>query len=265
MSRGAYKIISWGLAFALMLFSSPYFSRSQAGGKGHLVGYVFHKDGSTPVQGVVVVAKNVTTGTVFQSAKTDSLGVFKFEGLDAGIYALGVTSVQGNYNSQDLVGIKADETAKISIALNPFDRESIEAAQAVAKEEKERGESRVGKVVAYSPGAKEAVVSIERGLIQSGDRIRVRGSVTDFSQDVTVLKVRGARATRALSGDQALLPVARTCAAGDDVYVVCKRGVPPLFLAPLGLAAIVAGSISLVTIVEEESVTPTKPPGKIKG
>ena len=264
MSRGAHKIVPWGLAFALILFSSPYFSRAQAGGKGHLVGYVFHKDGSTPVQGVVVVAKNVTTGTVFQSPKTDGLGVFKFDALDAGIYALGVTSVQGNYNSQDLVGIKADETAKISIALEPFDRESIDAAQAVAKEEKERGESLVGKVVTYSPGTKEAVVSIERGLLQSGDRIRVRGSVTDFSQDVTVLKVRGARATRALSGEQAILPVAKPCAAGDGVYVVCKRGVPPLFLAPLGLAAIVAGSVSLVTIVEEESVTPTKPPNKIK-
>jgi len=264
MCRGAYKTICWGLAFALTLFSWPSFSRAQAAGKGQLVGYVFHKDGSTPVQGVVVVAKNVTTGTVFQSVKTDGLGLFKFEGLDAGIYALGVTSVQGSYNSQDLVGIKADETAKISIALSPFDRESIEAARAVAKEEKERGESLVGKVAAYSQGTKEAVVSIERGLLQSGDRVRVRGSVTDFSQDITTLRVRGARVPRALSGDQALLPVAKSCVAGDGVYVVCKRGVPPLFLAPLGLAAIVAGSVSLVTIVDEESVTPTKPPGAIK-
>ena len=265
MSRGVHKVVSWGLAFALILFSSPSLSTSQATGKGQLVGYVFHKDGSTPVQGVVVVAKNVTTGKVFQSVKTDGLGLFKFEELDAGIYALGVTSVQGSYNSQDLVGIKADETAKISIALDPFDRQAIEAARAVAKEEKERGESLVGKVVAYSPGTKEAAVSIDRGLLQSGDRIRVRGSVTDFSQDVTTLKVRGARVTRALFGEQAILPVAKPCAAGDAVYVVCKRGVPPLFLAPIGLAAIVAGSVSLVTIVEEESVTPTKPPGKIKG
>jgi len=263
MSLGVNKAVSWGLVFALGVFLSPHLLMPQVSGKGQLVGYVFHKDGSTPVQGVVVVAKNVTTGSVFQSSKTDGLGLFKFEGLEAGIYALGVTSVQGNYNSQDFVGVKPNETAKISIALDPFDREAIEAARAVAKEEKERGESLVGKVVTYSPQTKEAGVAIDRGLLQSGDRIRVKGGVTDFSQDVTTLRVHGARVTRCLSGDQALMPVGKPCSAGDGVYIVCKRGVPPLFLAPLGLAAIVAGSASLLTIVEEESVTPTKPP-KVK-
>jgi hypothetical protein len=260
MSRGVNKAVNWGLVFVLGVFLSPPLLISQVSGKGQLVGYVFHKDGSTPVRGVVVIAKNVTTGSVSQSSKTDGLGIFKFEGLEAGIYALGVTSVQGNYNSQDFVGVKPNETAKISIALDPYDREAIEAARAVAKEEKERGESLVGKVETYSPQSKEAVISIDRGLLQAGDRIRVRGGVTDFTQDVTTLRVHGGRAARCLSGERAILAVAKPCGAGDGVYVVCKRGVPPLFLAPLGLAAIVAGSASLLTIVEEESVTPTKPP-----
>jgi hypothetical protein len=264
MSRGAKIAISWGLVFVLVLFLSPRLLKSQTSGKGQLIGFVFGKDGSTPVAGAVVVAKNVTTGTVFQSSKTDSLGVFKFESLDAGIYALGVTSGQGSYNSQDLVGIKPRETAKITIALSPYDRDAIEAAQAVAREEKERGESLVGKVVTYAPATKEAKVTIERGLLQVGDRMRVKGGVTDFVQDVKVLRVEGARAKYCLSGQQAFLPVTRACAAGDGVYVVCKRGVPPLFLAPLGLAAIVAGSAALVSIEEEESVSPTKPT-KIKG
>jgi hypothetical protein len=259
MSRGVKSAISWGLIFAFVLFSSPQLLKSQASGKGQLLGFVFDRDGSTPIAGAVVVAKNVTTGTVFESAKTDGLGVFRFAALEAGIYALGVTFGQGSYNSQDLVGIKPNETAKISIALETYGRDSIEAARAVAKEEKERGESRVGRVVTYLPQTREAVVAIDRGLIQAGDRVRVRGRVTDFLQDVKILKVQGATVKRVLAGQQAILPVVRPCSAGDGVYVVCKRGVPPLFLAPLGLAAIVAGSAALVTIEEEEPVSPTKP------
>jgi hypothetical protein len=264
MCRGAKIFVSWGLVFAFVLFSSPPLLRPQAPGKGTLVGFLFDRDGSTPVARAVVVAKNVTTGAVFESPRTDSLGVFKFVALDAGIYALGVTSAQGSYNSQDFVGIKPDETAKVSIALDPYGREAIEAARAVAREEKERGESRVGRVVTYAPQTREAVVLIERGLLQAGDRIRIRGVVTDFLQDVKLVRIQGAGVKRALTGQQAMVPVARACAAGDSVYVVCKRGVPPLFLAPLGLAAIVAGSAALVTIEEEEQVTPTRPT-KIKG
>lgn len=258
MSRGMRTVLSWGLVFAFVLFSSPYLLRSQATGKGQLLGFLFDRDGSTPIAGAVVVAKNVTTGTVFESSKTDALGVFRFEALEAGIYALGVTFGQGSYNSLDLVGIRPNETAKISIALEPYGRDTLEAAQAVAREEKERGESRVGRIVRYIPETKEALVAIDRGLLQVGDRMRVRGRVTDFSQDLKSLKVQGGMVKRVLTGQEALLPVARPCAEGDGVYVVCKRGVPPLFLAPLGLAAIVGGA-SLVTIVEEEPVSPDRP------
>jgi hypothetical protein len=259
MRRGVRNPVFWGLVVTLFVFTSPLILRSQTPAKGHLVGFVFDKDGSTPVAGAVVMVKDVTTGTVFESTRTDGVGAFKIEDLQAGIYALGVTSVQGNYNSQELIGIKPGETAKISVALDPYDREAIEAARAVAKEEKERGESLVGKIVKYSPETREAEVVIERGLLQVGDRVRIKGAVTDFSQDLRVLKVEGAKVKRCLTGQSALMPVSRTCSAGDNVYVVCKRGVPPFFLAPLGLAAVVAGSASLVTIQEEEPVTPTRP------
>jgi len=128
----------------------------------------------------------------------------------------------------------------------------------LAREEKERGEARVGKVVSYAPTSNESTVFIERGLIQLGDRLRIRGPNTDFQMDLKNLKVRGAYATLCLSGEQAAIPVGRSCVAGDDVYVVCKRGVPPFFLIPLGLA-LVGGSMNLLTVEEEEVVTPTKP------
>jgi len=259
MCRGVRTAVSWGFVFLLGLAATPLFLASQTRGKGRLVGFVFGQDGSTPVAGAVVVARNVSTGALIESSKSDETGAFKVENLDTGIYSLGVTSAQGSYNSQDLVGIKPDETAKVSIALNTYDSEALEAARTVAREEKERGESQVGKVVSYTPASKEVRVAVERGLIQVGDRIRVRGGTTDFAQDVKLLRVQGARAKMCLAGQQAVFPAARPCAAGDAVYIVCKRGVPPLFLAPLGLAAIVAGSASLVSLEQEEPVSPTKP------
>jgi len=261
MSRGARNPVSLGLVVALLWLASPIVMKSQTPAKGQLVGFVFGKDGSTPVAGAVVMLKDVTSGTVFQSTKTDNLGAFKIDGLRAGIYALGVTSSEGDYNSQELIGVKPGETAKISIALSPYDREAVEAAQAVARDEKEHGESLVGHVVRYVSGAREVEVVIERGLLQVGDRVRVKGLATDFSQDVKALSIGGARVKRCLSGQDALMPVSRACAPGDNVYIVCKRGVPPFFLAPLGLAAVVAGSASLVTIQEQEPVSPTDPNG----
>jgi hypothetical protein len=261
MPRGVRNPISWVLVVTLFVFTSPLILKSQTPAKGHLVGFVFDKDGSSPVAGAVVMVRDVTSGTVFESTRTDGLGAFKIEDLTAGIYSLGVTSAQGDYNSQELIGIKPGETAKISVALEPYDRDAIEAARAVAREEKERGESLVGKVVAYSPQTREAQIVIERGLLQVGDRIRIRGSVTDFAQDLKTLKVQGAKVKRCLTGQNAMTPVSRSCAVGDNVYVVCKRGVPPFFLAPLGLAAVVAGGASLITIQEEEPVIPTRPTG----
>jgi len=263
MSRGSRKVLCWGLLVSLSFFLSPPLVRPQNVDKGHLVGFVYGRDKSTPAVGAVVFAKNVTTGAVFESTKSDSVGAFKVENLDPGIYSLGVTSSEGDFNARDLVGVKPGETAKVSIALSPYDRESLEAARAVAREEKERGESRVGKVVSYAPASKETAVLIERGLIQVGDRLRIRGPNTDFQMDLKNLKVHGAYAMMCLSGEQALMPVGRPCALGDDVYVVCKRGVPPFFLIPLGLA-VVGGSMNLLTVEEEEAVSPTKPV-KIRG
>ncbi len=252
MCRGAIKLVSWGLAISLIVFTSPRLLESQDAGSGNLVGFVFAKDGATPIEGAVVLVKNVTTGTVYESIRSDHLGIFKVENVRAGIYALGVSSAAGDFNSQDFVGIAPSETAKVTIALDPFEEESISAAQAMAQEQKDAGESLVGKVVRYLPQGREAEIFIERGLIQTGDRLHIKGS-SDFFQDARKLKVEGESTRRILTSQRGSIPVQRTCAPGDLVYVVCKRGVPPFFLLPLGIASVMAGSTTLVTIEEEET------------
>jgi hypothetical protein len=255
MRRSMKVVLSSGLAFLLILVLFPSILRTQGPGRGNLVGFIYGQDGSTPVEGAVVVVKNLTTGAVSESPKSDRLGVFKIQDLGAGLYALGVKSDKGSYNSQDFFGVTADKTAKITVALNTFDEAAAAAATAVIKEQRDKGEAFVGRVVKYNPQTKEAEVLVEIGLIQAEDRIHIKGQVTDFYQDMRGLKAYGAKAKRVLSGYTALIQTSKSCEPDDFVYIVCKRGVPPFFLAPLGIAAIVAGATPLIAIYEEEPVS----------
>jgi len=258
MRRGAKVVLSLGSALALILVLFPSTLRCQQPGKGNLIGFVYAQDGSTPVEGAVIVVKNLTTGAVVESPKSDALGVFKFQALGAGLYALGVKSDKGSFNSQDFFGVMADKTSKISIALNVYDPATASAAAAVIKEQRDKGEAYVGKVVKYTPETKEAEVLVEIGLIQTEDRLHVKGQVTDFYMDTRMLKAYGTKVKRVLSGYNGHFRAPKPCEPGDFVYIVCKRGVPPFFLAPLGIAAIVAGAVPLVAIYEEEPVSPSK-------
>jgi hypothetical protein len=252
MRRGAKVVVSWGSALVLILCLVPSALISQGSAKGNLIGFVFEKDGSTPVAGAVVVVKNVSTGAVTEGKVSDELGVFRFSGLDAGLYALGVRSDKGNYNSQDFFGVTPEKTAKISIALKPYDPAAASAAEAVIKDQRDKGEAFIGKVLRYLPETKEAEVLVEIGLVQHEDRIHIKGVVTDFYQDMRTLKAYGAKAERVLSGHPAVFKTSSPCEPGDFVYIVCKRGVPPFFLAPLGVAAIVAGAVPLSATYEED-------------
>jgi len=255
MRRGA-KGVSWGSAIALVLVLASPAVRAQVPGRGNLVGFIFGQDGSTPVAGAVVLVKNLTTGAITEAAGSDELGVFKVPGLSPGLYALGVRSEAGSYNSQDFFGVTAEKTAKIAIALNPYDAVSAAAAAAVIKEQRDKGEAYIGKVVKYNPETKEAEILIEIGLIQAEDRIHIKGQATDFYQDMKGLKAYGTRTKRVTSGYTAVIRTSKPCQEGDFVYIVCKRGVPPFFLAPLGIAAIVAGAVPLSATFEEEPVSP---------
>ena len=258
MRRGARVLVSWGSAIALILVLSLSVANAQGSAKGNLIGYVYGRDGSTPVAGAVVVVKNLTTGVVTEAGQSDELGVFRVQGLDVGLYALGVKSVLGSYNSQDFFGITAEKTAKISIALNPYDPTAAAAAAAVIKEQRAKGEAFIGKVVKYRADTKEAEILVEIGLIQAEDRIHVKGQATDFYQDMRGLRAYGAKAKRVTSGYTAVIRASKPCEAGDFVYIVCKRGVPPFFLAPLGIAAIMAGAVPLAATFEDEPVSPFK-------
>ena len=252
------KVVSLGLVAAILIICSPLILKGQVPAKGNLLGFVYGQDGTTPLPGAVIMVKNISSGKVYESAASDGLGIFKVQGLETGLYALGVTSPNGSFNSTDLVGVAANETAKIAIALNPYESAVQDAVQQVNKDQQEKGESRIGPVVGFTAGGNQAEVFIERGLLQSGDRIHVKGVNTDFYQDAKGLLIQGASVRKALAGQNCMVPLNKPCVAGDIVYVVCKRGIPPFFLAPLGIAAVIVGSAALTPGGEEQTASPFK-------
>jgi len=252
MRRGAKGVLSWGSALALILILTSSTAMAQGPDKGNLVGYIFGRDGSTPVPGAVVVIKNVSTGTFVESGPTDGAGVFRLAGLDVGIYAVGVKSAAGDYNSRDFFGVAARETAKLTIALDRYDDKSAPAAAIVIAEQREKGEAYVGKVMKYQADTRMAEIFVEIGLIQKDDRIHVKGQATDFYQDLNRIIAHGLKVDRVTTGFLGAVKTSKPCAEGDFVYIVCKRGVPPFFLAPLGVAAIVAGAVPLSAQFEED-------------
>jgi len=115
MGRGVkVKVVSLGLAAAMLVFSSPLVLKGQVPAKGNLLGFVYGQDGTTPLPGAVVMVKNISSGRVYESSASDGLGIFKVQGLETGLYALGVTSPKGSFNSPDLIGVAANETSKIA-------------------------------------------------------------------------------------------------------------------------------------------------------
>lgn len=88
-------------------------------GKGNLAGVIYEQDGVTPTVGAIVKIRNLFTGVAYDSGKTDSLGTFKIDGIDEGLYSGGIVTDKGNFNIENFIGIKANEKAKVTFLLRP--------------------------------------------------------------------------------------------------------------------------------------------------
>lgn len=123
---------------AFLLIFSPVFVRCENAGKGNIIGFVYDKDGTTPLDGAIVKFLNVTTDAVYESSRTDSNGLFKVPGIENGIYIFGVLTAQGDFMLDDLIGVKIEEneTAKLSISLMPSEDVALSEQRVPAEGEK---------------------------------------------------------------------------------------------------------------------------------
>jgi len=112
-----------GLVLTFFLFSTPYLLPVEALGNGDLVGLVYAEDESTPAKGVVIKMRNISTGVVLESNETDEDGIFKLEKIDEGLYLVGISTKDVDFNLENLIGIKAGETVNASFSLKPVPAE----------------------------------------------------------------------------------------------------------------------------------------------
>jgi len=108
---------------SFVLFSVPGLTQAQEAGQGNLVGYVYGPDNTSPVEGAVMKLRNLSTGSLYESMAADDEGMIRFEGIDEGLYLVGISTAKGDFNIENLVGVKSGETAAVSLALRPQEQE----------------------------------------------------------------------------------------------------------------------------------------------
>ena len=119
------------LIFSLISCLSPYLPAQQtrSPGKGNLIGKIYAKDGITAVVGAFAKIKNITTAKVYESSKTNKVGTFKIEGIEEGMYSVGIVTDEGEFNVESLIGIKANKTVLITLVLKPYLKEETKKAE----------------------------------------------------------------------------------------------------------------------------------------
>lgn len=239
------------LVCTVVFFAEPLvFANSVA--KGNLTGFIYDKDGTTPVEGAVVKLKNLASGSVFESSKSDNVGAFSMVGVDQGMYIFGVSSAKGDFNAEEVLGIAGNETAKLAVALNPDAAEvdpKNESAPAIA------GEKWVGTVISFDAATKMARVFINKGQLKQDEEFHVKGdkkkhnSDSDFWQKAKGMQQNGLAVNKAVAGQYYNLILDKTPLDNDFLYVKKSKGLIAFFLSPLGLATILAGTTAAVIAV----------------
>ncbi len=244
MKTGAKKIFKvFGMAFLVFLLGICALSLMAE--TGSIVGFVYDQDGTTPLAGAVIQFKNLSTDKIFESRPTDENGIFKLPGIESGVYVYNVRTDAGNFSSEGFlaVNVGANETAKMLISLKPYDEKETAAVNGMFKELELAGESLVGTILGFDPYSRMAEVKIVKGRIRLNDRIHAKGKTTDFYQDLSTLSKGGAASTKAVAGESAAIKLNQDAQQGDLIYVVKKKELFPIVLAPvIGFASYVAGS-----------------------
>jgi hypothetical protein len=264
MLGGVLRKAFLGAMFSFLVFLPiPILADAQASMKGNVIGFIYAQDGTTPLKGAVVKFKNLATGKIYDSTSSDVYGIFRVPGIESGIYTYGVIIEGGGFNAESILGLKVDEreTAKLSLSVDPYDQEVAAAVSEVIKEQQKEGESLVGMVADFNPKTRMAQVQLVRGLLRLNDRIHAKGKSTDFYQEIDVLKLGNSPARRVLPGQTAALKMKQGVRKGDQVYVVPDKKIFPFFLAPLGVAVVVASNSAVThgVLKIRDEATPVSP------
>lgn len=76
---------------------------------------------------------------------------------------------------------------------------------------------KIGTVAHFFTNIDVGVIELEKPL-EKGDKIRIKGSTTDFEQDVGSMEIDGDKVEKAKSGDSIGMKVKKRVREGDTVY-----------------------------------------------
>ena len=110
------RFLIFGIIFSVSLLFFPHEALS-APGTGSMTGFLYGSDMKTPAAGAVVKIRNVTNGHEYQSSASDPTGLYAVKNIEEGQYILGVSTDKGDFNFDYQISIKANEVAKLSVAL----------------------------------------------------------------------------------------------------------------------------------------------------
>lgn len=155
------------LIFSLVSCLSPYLSAQQtrSPAKGNLIGKIYAQDGATPVVGALAKIKNVTTAKGYESRLTDKVGTFKIEGIEEGMYSVGIITDEGEFNVESMIGVKANKTLLITLVLKPYLKEETKKAE-VRSEIFKKVPSKILKFFTSPAGI--AIIVASTGLVAYG-------------------------------------------------------------------------------------------------
>jgi len=261
------KVLVWSMLAAVSLLFFPHEALALVP-TGSMTGFIFSDDMQSPVEGAVVKLRDVANGKEFQSTFTDKNGLYKIKGIPEGRYLVGVSSQRGDFNFDYQLIVKANETAKLSLALKPLEAEAQGAPQ---PEEGPfiKGEKWVGKIISYDASFKEALIYITKGQLKKDESFHVKGdkqkynSDTDFWQTARYIRQRGLEVNKAVAGQYCNIPLEKPVLDNDFIYIKESAGLAAFFTSPLGIAAIVTTTAVLAfgvykLFIEEEEKSPSR-------
>lgn len=250
IARSKYTAVA--LIISFIIFYSPHLSLAQAVAQGSLSGFIYTEDGVTPLEGAVVKIRNIVDGTIYESTKSDSEGAFKIEGIKEGLYSAGISTAAGDFNFENLIGVRAGELAKISLALVPSGAQTVTSPEEKTTPLQAGSEVTapteavfLGKVVNYKPETQEVSIYIEEGMMQVGDQLIFRGTETDFTQNVKSIRVELVNVEKAIAGQTPDVKVGESAEVGDFVYLRLRRRAF-FFFTPIGVATVLAATAGVV-------------------
>lgn len=78
----------------------------------------------------------------------------------------------------------------------------------------------VGEVIHYFKKVKAAVIKVNKGSIEVGDKIRVKGHTTDFSQKIASMQINNDQVEKAGKGKEVAVKVGKKSRRGDKVWKI---------------------------------------------